>query len=386
MPPSPFGGWAGGEGAAKGALDLCLACKGCKAECPSGVDMAKLKYEFQNEYYKTHRRPLRDYLFANIGDFARIFAPFGGLIDALNNFTPTKTLVNQVLGLSPKRQLPKFAPAAQPKNRQTGQLENRQTATLENALLLRDAFTHFLEPEIEAAALQVLFACGISVTPLPYYGAGRTLLSKGFIEPARRHAERILDAIQRLDPDASLPILGLEPSEIYTLRDEFFDLLPNRRAEVESLASRAWLLDEFLIRPDKNGTKRISRIPLPTSPLPLTTHLHGHCYQKAQPPHPDGLPVGQEASAAMLRALGYSVEIIPSGCCGMAGAFGYEAEHYDVSMAVGELVLFPAVRDAVKGSALVAAPGASCRAQIQDGTSASANHPIVLAARMLQDE
>ncbi len=386
MRPSPFGGGAGGEGAAKGALDLCLACKGCKAECPSGVDMAKLKYEFQNEYYKTHRRPLRDYLFANIGDFARIFAPFGGLIDALNSFTPTQTLINQLFGLSPNRQLPKFAPE-QPANRKTGQPENRKTATPENAILLRDAFTHFFEPEIEAAALQVLTACGISITPLPFYGAGRTLLSKGFIEPARRHAERILDAIRSLDPDDSLPVLGLEPSEIYTLRDEFFDLLPNRRAEVASLAARAWPLDEFLIRPGKDGVKRITHFPLSTVHHPLPTVLHGHCYQKAQPPHPDGFPVGQAASAEMLRALGYSVEIIPSGCCGMAGAFGYEAEHYDVSMAVGELVLFPALREKnispERGDMTVAAPGASCRAQMADGVQARAEHPIVLAARMI---
>jgi FAD/FMN-containing dehydrogenase/Fe-S oxidoreductase len=366
-----------------GALDLCLACKGCKAECPSGVDMAKLKYEFQNEYYKLHRRKLRDYLFAYIGPLAKIGAPFGTLIDWGMERRFVRRIVDPVFRLAKNRELPKFAP-----NHLSFVGAHSSSDTSETIILLRDTFTHFFEPEIEQAVSKVLAACGIEVKVLPYYGAGRTLISKGFIEPARRHAKRILEVMRTLDPDGKLPILGIEPSELYTLRDEFLDLLPEHRDEVEALGARAWLVDEFLVRPSGNTNElRITNI---LDNLQYYQHpkilLHGHCYQKAQPPAPDGFPIGQGASAELLRAVGYEVEIIPSGCCGMAGAFGYEAEHYDVSMQVGELTLLPYIRKAGVGEREigVSAPGTSCRAQIADGANVQAQHPIVLTANRLR--
>jgi len=359
------------------ALDLCLACKGCKAECPSGVDMAKLKYEFQHEYYKSHRRKLRDYLFAYIGPLAQIGAPFGGLA----NWFMALPTVKKALHLTEKREFPKFVSRSSESKFRFSNPEDRETV-----LFLRDTFTHFFEPEIEQAALRVLAACGVQVIVLPYFGAGRTLISKGFIEPARRHADRLLDAIKKLDPDGSFPVVGIEPSELYTLRDEFLDLLPERRAEAENLTSRAWLVEEYLVRPaasEKNDKLRVTNIVLESLKEKSKILLHGHCYQKAQPPAADGFPVGQQASAKLLRAVGYEVEIIPSGCCGMAGAFGYEDEHYQVSMQVGELVLFPAVRAAATGSGSsqpiqVAAVGTSCRSQISDGTNVHTKHPLVL--------
>jgi FAD/FMN-containing dehydrogenase/Fe-S oxidoreductase len=378
--PSPIGIAAKGEAerAVFGALDLCLACKGCKAECPSGVDMAKLKYEFQNEYYKSHRRKLRDYLFAYIGPLAQLGASFGGLA----NWLMALPLVKQALNLTQNRAFPKFvSQTPEPKSR----LSNPEYS--DAVLLLRDTFIHFFEPEIEQAALCVLAACGVQVKALPYFGAGRTLISKGFIEPARRHAERILDAVQKLDPSGQLPVLGIEPSELYTLRDEFFDLLPKRREQVESLTARSWLVEEYLLRlkNDKNDKLRVTNM-LRWNPTQQNQKilLHGHCYQKAQPPAADGLPIGQTASAELLRAVGYDVEIIPSGCCGMAGAFGYEAEHYDVSMQVGELVLLPAVRQAGESGRVIAAVGTSCRSQIADGTGVLAQHPIVLVSDRLK--
>lgn len=375
------------ENAVFDALDLCLACKGCKAECPSGVDMAKLKYDFQHEYYKTHGRKLRDYLFAYIGPLAKLGAPFGGFVNWLMAQAFVRKVVDPIFGLALQRELPKFA--SQP-SRPTSRFPNDEYR--ESVIILRDTFTHFFEPEIEKAALDVLAACDVEVKVLPYFGAGRTLISKGFLEPARRHAERVLDAIQKLDPEGKLPVLGIEPSELYTLRDEFLDLLPERCAEVESLAARAWLVDEFLVRPDAGGKIRtlrvtdiltenhLSEIESPKSKI----HLHGHCYQKAQPPVADGYPVGQQASAELLRAVGYDVEIIPSGCCGMAGAFGYEDEHYELSMQVGELALFPYIRELGNGNQELAATGASCRSQIADGTGMAAQHPLVLAMRRLE--
>lgn len=371
------------EKAAFGALDLCLACKGCKAECPSGVDMAKLKYEFQHEYYKSHRRSLRDYLFAYIGPLAQMGAPFGGLVNFVLGQKFVRRIVNPIFNLAEHRELPNFG-----KHRPTPRQPLSNHGDQETVLLLRDTFTHFFEPEIEQAALDVLAACGIRVKVLPYFGAARTLISKGFIEPARLHAERILDAVRKLDPEGQMPVLGIEPSELYTLRDEFFDLLPERRAEVGSLASRAWLVEEFLVRPAKDGRNQGLRITNMLQLFPeLKTQkisLHGHCYQKAQPPAADGFPVGQLASAQLLRAVGYEVEVIPSGCCGMAGAFGYEAEHYAVSIQVGELVLMPVVRQAREGGQDIAAVGTSCRSQIADGAKVKAQHPIVLVADRLR--
>jgi len=350
------------------AMGLCLACKGCKAECPSGVDMAKLKYDYQQHYYQSHRRPLRDYLFGYINELTFWAAPFGRLYNLLMRL-PLANWFGARLRLAPRRSLPTFglsSAASAPSN-----------LPLATVLFLPDTFTHFFEPEIESAAMRILAAGGIAVKRLPLYGAGRTLISKGFLRAAQRHAARVLDEIARLDPAGVLPVIGLEPSEIYTLRDEFCDLLPARAAEVERLAVRAWMFDEYFIR-----QARLFVQGEPSSAPGQPILLHGHCYQKAQPPAADGFPVGQAATADFLRYFGYAVEIIPSGCCGMAGAFGYEAEHYDVSMAVGELTLFPAVR--ARGQKQVVAVGASCRAQIGDGTGAQAHHALNLALQALE--
>jgi Fe-S oxidoreductase len=249
-------------------------------------------------------------------------------------------------------------------------------------LYLPDTFSHFFEPEVEQAAFALLSAAGCRVVSLPVFGAGRTLISKGFLEPARRHAARLMDAIRCADPSGQACVVGVEPSEIYTLRDEFLDLLPNSD-DVRRLSARAWMVDEFLLRPGVTKTPRLEQVLTKHSITQSPEHkilLHGHCYQKAQPPAVDGFPVGQAASAEFLRRFGYEVEIIPSGCCGMAGAFGYEAEHYDLSMQVGELALFPAVRQA---GLPVAAAGTSCRSHIKDGTDADAEHPLALAGRQL---
>jgi Fe-S oxidoreductase len=178
-----------------------------------------------------------------------------------------------------------------------------------------------------------------------------------------------------------LPIIGLEPSEIYTLKDEYFDLLPSEAKEM-NLAERVFMIDEFLLRPGSDGLKRITKIPLAKGEMVgnrTKVLLHGHCYQKAQPPASDGLPIGVAASIAILESTGYLVETIHDGCCGMAGAFGYEAEHYSLSRQVGRLSLFPSIQQA--GTAIIAATGISCKSQIEDETGIEAFHPISLVAR-----
>jgi FAD/FMN-containing dehydrogenase/Fe-S oxidoreductase len=365
------------EKAVAQALDLCLACKGCKAECPSAVDVAKLKYEFTDRYYQGHRRRLRDYLFAYIDRLApagRLLAPLvNGLLDA----GIVRLTGERWFGLAHERHFPRFAGVHSPRlPLGTGVYGNGNEGI--SVLFLTDAFSHYFHPETELAGVSVLERCGEQVSVLPLIGAGRTLISKGFLEVARRHASQVLAAIRQVDPHGQLPVVGVEPSEIYTLRDEFLDLFPGD-AFVAGLAQRAWMVDEYLVRTGTDGWPRLSKLAA-GSDAPAESRqvwLHGHCYQKAQPPAGDGLPIGVEATTAILRQRGYAVQVIDSGCCGMAGAFGYEAEHYPVSMQVGELALFPALRQAPPG-VIIAATGTSCRSQIQDGVSREAIHPICL--------
>ncbi len=375
---SALSGRLSAEAAAYAALDLCLACKGCKAECPSAVDMAKLKYEFVNQYYRSHPRKLRDYLFSYIGVLAPLGAHFGPLTNRVMANPTLRRIAERIIGLAHQRPFPKFSPRPSP-------LGSRPSlpAPRPPLLLLSDTFNRYFFPKVERAAIEVL-SMGHEVRMIPILGAGRTLISKGFLEPAKRHAARLVEAIYRLDPQGVLPIVGIEPSEIYTLKDEFLDLLPDDPRTV-SLAERAFMVDEFLIRPGDDGTPRISTIANAQSkkqlPLPKVL-LHGHCYQKAQPPSADGYPVGVTATVAALKAIGYTVEVIDDGCCGMAGAFGYEAEHYELSMKVGELAMLPAIRVAIDRESviIIAAPGISCRSQIEDGAGIEPVHPVELLA------
>ncbi len=357
------------EEAAYRALDLCVACKGCRAECPSGVDMAKLKYEFLHRYYQHHRRKLRDWFFAYLGKYAPRLWPAAPLF-RIANAKAVREVLARLLGLAPGRELPI------PQRRQAAEPHSERPTVL----YLADPFTRHFEPEVESAALRLLEAVGERVAVVPHLGAGRPLISKGFLTQAKAEAQAVVAAIRRLDPEGRLPVVGAEPSEIYTLQDEYPDLLPDD-PYVAALAQRAWLVDEFFAR--HAGWPALWEGAPPWAGEPVL--LHGHCYQKARPPADDGLPVGQEATAAMLEAAGVPVEIIPSGCCGMAGAFGYEAEHYDLSLKIGELVLFPAVREAGDDRTVVA-PGTSCRAQIEHGTGHAAEHPLVLLARRLRSQ
>jgi Fe-S oxidoreductase len=302
-----------------------------------------------------------------------------------------RKIAHRHIGLAEQRLFPKFGKAQSFSSIRENLIKMEQVDPSrfdETCLFLPDTFTHYFEPEIEKSALAVLQACGIRARVLPIFGAGRTLLSKGFIEPARQHARHLLDEIRRADPHGDLAIVGLEPSEIYTLRDELLDLFPDRGAEIELVAARAWLIDEYLIRPNpKTHALRLARAKfVETRGTKSKILLHGHCYQKAQLPHADGFAVGVNASAGLLRSAGYQVGVVNSGCCGMAGAFGYEAEHYVVSTQVGELKLFPHIRQVVSGGdTLVAATGTSCRSQIVEGTGVQANHTIKFVAQILKD-
>jgi Fe-S oxidoreductase len=364
------------------ALDLCLACKGCKAECPSAVDMAKLKYEYTNWYYRNNGNghPIRDYLFAYITDISRL----GQIVKPITNITLEK--INSLgvgkrwLGLAKERKLPMLDRERLSKSykRMVSNFDESGT-DLEKVLFLSDPFSEYYQSKIGRAAIGTLIAAGCEVDLIPTVGSGRTLISKGFLASTRRHAQKVIREIVELDPSKKAYIVGIEPSEIFTLRDEYPDLFPNS-LEVNQIAERAVMLDEFLIRPGIDGNPRILRIANRfdlRKDHPKQVQLHGHCYQKARPPAVDGYATGISATVQMLKSMGYQVKLIESGCCGMAGAFGFESEHFDISMKIGELSLFPAIRNAGDDT-VIASSGFSCMTQIRDGTGREPVHPIEL--------
>ncbi len=393
----------------KEALDLCLACKGCKSECPSAVDIAKLKFEFMNDYHQAHVRDLRDYIFSYLEPVARLAQPIWFLSNPALKFLEVTGLQEKLLGISRERTLPRLAKQSLSRSWIKDRRNNlaikgkSQTECGERVLFLSDPFTEFFYPELGLKALEVLRLVGCHVQVLPIIGSGRMMISKGFLKPAKKRAAELHDAITAADPSGKIPVIGLEPSETVTLMDEYQDFLPGR-VGVAELAERTWSVEEFLLRnvslQDKNGTGKIEgshnhimRVAIISqffhsqsiSSQNTEVFLHEHCFQQSRPPSSDGLPVGAKASSEVLKRLGYSVQILNSGCCGMAGAFGYEKEHYEISMKVGEDRLFDIIRNA-ETNAIICASGYSCRAQIEDGTGRKAYHPIEIVYQRLTEK
>jgi Fe-S oxidoreductase len=373
------------------ALDLCLACKGCKAECPSGIDMARLKFAFQAEYHKTHRRQLRDYVFGYFHVTAGLASSFAPLANTMMALPFVRKLTAKTLGITEQRPFPKF----------TSRRSRLKQAVPGNKkiIFLPDAFARYIEPETEQAALDILSQCGYGIEILPVIGAGASLFSKAFLEAAQHHARKVLDALNQIDPTGDVSIVGIEPPEVYFLKDEYINLLPQRSAEIGRRVRSTWLLDEFLLRSNEFHNLRVVTLEGKEKPgdnQEGTIKFHPHCHQRAEGPSEDGYPSGTAATVELLRSCGFDVELLDTGCCGMAGTFGYEAEHYDLSMMVGNLKLFPALRkmDKAKGmddpdnlkspikdlKSKVLSSGAACRMQIQQGTGVEAIHPIVLIA------
>ena len=195
------------------------------------------------------------------------------------------------------------------------------------------------------------------------------------IAPARGHASAVLDALARLDPDVALPVVGIEPPELYSLKNDYVSLLPARREEIARRAAKTWLLEEFLVRSE--AFARWRALHLPTAGA---LKFQPHCHQRAEAPAADGLPNGSAATVELLRVCGYTVDVLDTGCCGMAGTFGYDAEHYELSMQVGALKLFPQVRAA--GDAQIVCTGAACRIQVEQGTGVDATHPLLMLGRL----
>ena len=343
-------------------MDLCISCKGCKRECPTGVDMARMKVEFLHHYRKRHRLTPRDRLIAYLPRYASHAARIAPLMNLRNRLPLLAAYGERRFGLSARRQLPRWS--AHP-YRGTSSGSGREV------VLLVDTFNRYFESENAYAAERVLTRAGYQVlSPDPPHGrplcCGRTFLSAGLMVEARVEARRILDALAP-HVAAGTPIIGLEPSCLLTLRDEFRVILPG--AETKGLAERVQLFEEFV-----DSEREAKRFRLPLSPREgRTALLHGHCHQKA---------FGTVAAAVRALRLipGLAVETLDATCCGMAGSFGYEAEHYEMSLKIGELGVLPKMRAAAPDT-LLAANGTSCRHQIADGAGREARHIV----RILDD-
>ena len=343
-------------------MDLCLSCKGCKSECPSNVDVAKLKAEFLQHYYDANGVPFRSKLIANFSKSAKLGAIAPGIYNFMMTTPAISNMIKKMSGFAVERSMPTmykttleswFKKSPHPLKGGKGTVH-----------LFCDEFTNYNDTEIGIKAITLLERLGYEVVIPNHIESGRTWLSKGLIREAKKIANKNISLLKDI-VTADKPLIGIEPSAILTFRDEYVDLATDENfAAAKALSKNVFLIDEFIAAEIEKGN--ISK-DLFTKENRLIK-LHGHCQQKA---------LSSVAPSVKLLSLpeNYTVETIPSGCCGMAGSFGYEKEHYDLSMKIGELVLFPTVRKQPE-EVIIAAPGTSCRHQVKDGTGRKALHPV----------
>ena len=357
-------------------MDTCLSCKGCKSECPSNVDMAKLKAEFLYHYYRDHIISLRTKLIANITLLNQIGSIFPFLYNYIVCNQKLSGLLKRSIGFSKERNLPLLHKTTLRKwaGKKIKGLNSGLPADAPAVFLFIDEFTNFNDTSIGIKTILLLNRLGYKVLTVNHAESGRTFLSKGLLRSARKKAIRNIEIFSGLIND-KVPLIGIEPSAILAFRDEYPDLVRGKiKEEAIKLSKNVLMVEEFLAGEMDAGHINREIFTKKTQSI----RLHGHCQQKAI-----------ASTAPLLKILffpeNYTVEEIPSGCCGMAGSFGYEKEHYALSMKVGELVLFPEIRKA-DYETLIAAPGTSCRQQIKDGTGKSAFHPVEILYHALDEE
>jgi FAD/FMN-containing dehydrogenase/Fe-S oxidoreductase len=355
----------------KEVMDLCLSCKGCKSECPSNVDMAKLKAEFLQHYYDAKGAPLRAHMIARFADSARLASLAPWAWNLVFGTPPLRRAANRLVGFHPDRTIPLLHPVTL--TQWFRRRPRRPPAPSRRVFFFCDEFTNANDVPAGIAAIELLEGLGYEVVIPAHVESGRASLSKGFLRRARAFAQKNVSLLEPL-VDEKAPLVGLEPSAILTFRDEYPDLLRGEMQDrARKLGRHALTTEEFLDRELTAGRIDPDRF----TPMRRTVHLHGHCQQKA-------IASLAPVEKVLEQLAGCHVRTMPTGCCGMAGSFGYEAEHFELSQKIGELVLFPRVR-AAEPSDFVAAPGTSCRHQIHDGTGRTALHPVEILRQALKN-
>ena len=344
-------------------MDLCLSCKACKSECPSNVDVAKLKAEFLQQYYDANGVPFRSKLIANFTAAAKLASLFPSLYNFIISNVITGSVIKTLSGFAIKRSMPKISKVTLENWFQKNYNSINKNGN-KKVYLFCDEFTNYNDAEIGIKGILLLEKLGYEVLLPKQVESGRAWLSKGLLRKAQKIANQNIELLGAV-VTADIPLIGIEPSAILTFRDEYPDLAYDQNlVAAEALAKNAFLIDEFIANEITKGNIQKEAF---TKNAKLIK-LHGHCQQKA---------IASVAPSQSILSFpeNYKVEVIPSGCCGMAGSFGYEKEHYDLSMQIGELVLLPAVRNQLSDT-IIAAPGTSCRHQIKDGAQKIALHPV----------
>ncbi len=346
----------------KEVMDLCLACKGCKSDCPSNVDVAKLKMEFLHQYYKENGVPFRSKLVANFSKLSGLLSYTPWAYNMIFDTPFLRRIANNVVGFHPERTMPLLA-----KQTFTKWFKNRTSEAKADAKLVylfADEFTNFNDVEIGKKTVLLFEKLGYRIEVPKHLPSGRPQLSKGLLDDAKELANKNIELLQGIITEET-PLIGIEPSAILTFRDEYPDLVNDNLLEAaRSIAKNTFMVEEFLAK--EIDAKRISKHVFTTEKRLIK--LHGHCQQKS-------LSSLVPAKKALSLPANYEVQLIPSGCCGMAGSFGYEKEHFELSNQIGELVLFPTIRQQGE-EVLIAASGTSCRHQIHDGTGRTAQHAV----------
>lgn len=347
----------------KEVMDLCLSCKGCKSECPSNVDVGKLKQEWQYQYYKKHGVPFRSRLIANFSGGMKLASrmPWGYKFTFGN--VVTSTLAKAIMGFAQDRSMPHLSEMTWEKWFLT-EFKPTVKEPKKTVYLFIDELLNYNEAHVGITTVKLLDRLGYAVKYVPHEQSGRTFLSKGLLKEAQRLAKKNVGTFKdKVTTDT--PLVGVEPSAILTFRDEYADLLRGEEKEAaRKIAENTWMIEELLAKELDAGNIDLTLF----KEQKATIKLHGHCQQKA-------LSSLTPVKKILTRMGNNEVHIIPSGCCGMAGSFGFEKEHFDLSMKIGELVLFPTVRKQ-PDDVIIAAAGTSCRHQILDGTERKALHPV----------
>lgn len=365
--PSSDNAWDSEE--LKQVMDLCLSCKGCLSECPSNVDMSAMKAEFQHQYHKVNGVSFRTKLFSNFANINSYLSRFSRVTNfLLSNKMIMGGLLKNIIGIHPKRSFPTISNRSlkrRYKHIKNG-FQDNNSSQLKTVYLFIDEFTNYNDAEVGEKGLRLLLELGYNVEVVEHMESGRAAISKGLLDHAVKCANANVSIFHPLVSD-EIPLIGIEPSAILTFLDEYPRLVNEQlRKKAAELSKNVFTIESFLYAEVQNGNISSSNFNQTTRKI----LLHGHCHQKA-------LTDINEVAWLLSVPTNFSVEVIPSGCCGMAGSFGYEVEHFDVSMQIGELVLFPKIRQA-PSSTTIAASGTSCRHQVLDGTGVAAEHVVVI--------